>query len=82
MESPRFWRLKGQLYQLIGEKCPHCGVKIFPARDICPNSLCGRNTFTYPLRSKTERDYYNEKGVSIEENVKSTRIDLEELFFK
>ena len=30
------WRLKGERYRLEGEECPHCGVKIFPPRDICP----------------------------------------------
>ena len=39
MEIPRHWRLKQQRYGLIGEKCPHCDVKIFPPRDICPQ--CG-----------------------------------------
>jgi len=31
------WRLSDQRYQLIGEECPHCGVKIFPPRDACPD---------------------------------------------
>jgi len=39
MEIPRHWRLKKQRYGLVGEICPHCAVKIFPPRDICPN--CG-----------------------------------------
>jgi uncharacterized OB-fold protein len=39
MEIPRHWRLKNQRYQLVGEVCPHCEVKIFPPRDICPE--CG-----------------------------------------
>ncbi|MBN2001838.1 MAG: Zn-ribbon domain-containing OB-fold protein [Anaerolineae bacterium] len=30
------WRLRGQRYRLEGEICDHCGVKIFPPRDICP----------------------------------------------
>ncbi len=30
------WRLRGQRYRLEGEVCDHCGVKIFPPRDICP----------------------------------------------
>ncbi len=82
MEVPRHWRLKKQRYQLIGENCPHCGEKIFPPRDICPNSSCGKNTFTLPLISKVEKKYYNEKGVIIEEKIKSTRLNLEELFYK
>ncbi len=39
MEIPRHWRLKRQRYGLVGEICPHCSVKIFPPRDVCPN--CG-----------------------------------------
>ena len=39
MEIPRHWRLQRQRYNLIGEECPHCKGKIFPARDICPH--CG-----------------------------------------
>jgi hypothetical protein len=39
MEVPRYWRLKKQRYALQGESCPHCGIKIFPPRDICPE--CG-----------------------------------------
>jgi len=30
------WRLRGQRYRLEGEICNHCGAKIFPPRDICP----------------------------------------------
>src|SRR5512136_1001604 len=36
MEVPRHWRLKKQRYSLVGEVCGHCGNKIFPPRDICP----------------------------------------------
>ena len=39
MEVPRHWRLKKQRYALVGEVCPHCDVKIFPPRDVCPE--CG-----------------------------------------
>ncbi len=39
MEVPRHWRLKKQRYGLVGEVCPHCEVKIFPPRDVCPS--CG-----------------------------------------
>jgi uncharacterized protein len=39
MEISRHWRLKKQRYSLIGEVCPHCEVKIFPPRDVCPE--CG-----------------------------------------
>lgn len=36
MELSQHWRLNDQRYQLIGEKCPYCGVSIFPPRDVCP----------------------------------------------
>ena len=39
MEIPRHWRIKPQRYELVGEVCPHCAIKIFPPRDVCPN--CG-----------------------------------------
>jgi uncharacterized OB-fold protein len=39
MEVPRHWRLQKQRYGLVGEVCPHCSAKIFPARDVCPE--CG-----------------------------------------
>jgi uncharacterized protein len=39
MEISRHWRLKKQRYGLTGEICPHCEVKIFPPRDVCPE--CG-----------------------------------------
>ncbi len=35
MEVSRHWRLKNQRYSLIGETCDHCGVKLFPPRDVC-----------------------------------------------
>jgi len=37
MEISRHWRLRQQRYSLVGEVCPHCEVKIFPPRDVCPN---------------------------------------------
>src|SRR5438105_11318235 len=37
MEISRNWRLQQQRYGLVGEVCPHCEVKIFPPRDVCPN---------------------------------------------
>jgi len=36
MEISRNWRLQKQRYGLIGEVCEHCGSKIFPPRDVCP----------------------------------------------
>ena len=35
MEIPRFWRLQQQRYGLVGEICPRCETKMFPARDLC-----------------------------------------------
>jgi uncharacterized OB-fold protein len=37
MEISRNWRLQKQRYGLVGEVCEHCGDKIFPPRDVCPN---------------------------------------------
>jgi uncharacterized protein len=37
MEISRHWRIQQQRYGLVGEVCPHCEVKIFPPRDVCPN---------------------------------------------
>ncbi len=48
MENPRHWRIRKQRYALVGEVCPHCEVKIFPPRDVCPN--CGgeaKTQFTF-----------------------------------
>lgn len=36
MEIARHWRLQRRRYALVGEVCDHCGGKIFPARDVCP----------------------------------------------
>ncbi|HSH04374.1 MAG TPA: Zn-ribbon domain-containing OB-fold protein [Anaerolineae bacterium] len=35
MQVANHWRLKAQRYQLIGETCDSCGVKLFPPRDVC-----------------------------------------------
>jgi uncharacterized protein len=40
MNIAQNWRLADQRYQMVGEECPHCGIKIFPPRDACPN--CAR----------------------------------------
>ncbi len=37
MEIARNWRLQRHRYGLVGEVCDHCGIKIFPARDACPD---------------------------------------------
>ena len=44
MEVPRYWRNRNQRYTLVGEVCPHCEVKIFPPRDVCPS--CGQDAKT------------------------------------
>jgi uncharacterized OB-fold protein len=36
MGIPQFWRLQRHSYQLVGEQCNHCGSRIFPPRDVCP----------------------------------------------
>ena len=53
MDITRHWRLKKQRYALVGEVCPHCEVKIFPPRDICPS--CGeeaRDLFQFSGRGE------------------------------
>jgi uncharacterized OB-fold protein len=44
MRIPRNWRLQNQRYRLVGEVCDHCGAKLFPPRDICPE--CSRPAST------------------------------------
>ena len=36
MHIARNWRVKKQRYSLRGEICHHCGSKVFPPRDVCP----------------------------------------------
>ena len=36
MASPRFWRLRRELYLLEGVECRACGAKTFPPRLVCP----------------------------------------------
>jgi uncharacterized protein len=53
MEIPRHWRLQKQRYALVGEVCPHCQTRIFPARDVCPE--CGgeaKKPFAFSGRGK------------------------------
>ncbi len=53
MEVSRHWRLKQQRYSLVGEVCPHCHIKIFPPRDVCPE--CGqeaRETYQFSGRGE------------------------------
>ncbi|MGB9706509.1 MAG: zinc ribbon domain-containing protein [Microgenomates group bacterium] len=41
MSIPQNWRLGPIRLTLIGEKCGHCGAKIFPPRDLCPKCQQG-----------------------------------------
>ena len=61
MEVPRHWRLKKQRYSLVGEVCPHCEVKIFPPRDVCPE--CGGEAKTaYAFSGKGEVYSFTKMG--------------------
>ena len=53
MEISRHWRLQQQRYGLVGEVCPHCEVKIFPPRDVCPN-CAGEAKTPYTFSGKGE----------------------------
>ena len=33
---PQMWRLRDQRYRLEGAQCSNCGIKVFPAREVCP----------------------------------------------
>ena len=44
MRIPKHWRLQEQRYRLIGEVCDHCGKKLFPPRDVCPE--CSKPAYT------------------------------------
>ena len=36
MSLPSNWRTRKERLNLTGEICPHCGAKLFPPRDVCP----------------------------------------------
>jgi len=51
MQLASYWRTSKQRLNLTGEVCPHCGAKLFPPRDVCPQcsgaaktpfQFCGR----------------------------------------
>ncbi len=44
MNVPRNWRLQRMREALVGEVCGHCGVKLFPPRDVCPE--CHKPAYT------------------------------------
>jgi len=49
----RNWRLQQQRYRLVGEVCNHCGVTIFPPRDVCPEcALPAQTPFTFSGRGE------------------------------
>ncbi len=53
MEISRHWRLQKYRYGLIGEICSHCGLKVFPPRDVCPE--CGEEAkiqYTFSGRAR------------------------------
>ena len=53
MTIPSNWRLQGQRYRLVGEVCDHCGAKLFPPRDVCPE--CSKPAATpYTFSGKGE----------------------------
>ena len=49
MTFANYWRTRGQRLSLMGERCPHCGVTLFPPRDVCPK--CTRPAKTPQLLS-------------------------------
>ena len=50
---PSNWRLQGQRYRMVGEVCDHCGAKLFPPRDVCPE--CSKPAATpYTFSGKGE----------------------------
>lgn len=53
MEVSRHWRVRKQRYALVGEVCPHCEIKIFPPRDVCP-SCAGEAKTPYAFSGKGE----------------------------
>ena len=44
MHVSQNWRLNNTRYGLIGERCPSCGVAIFPPRDVCPECAAEAKT--------------------------------------
>ncbi len=53
MHIARNWRVKRQRYTLHGEICHHCGSKVFPPRDVCPE--CSKPAYDpYQLSGRGE----------------------------
>src|SRR5688572_22029118 len=55
MPSPNIeaWRSRSARLRFVGEVCPHCEIKIFPPRDVCPK--CNQEAKTqFPFSGKGE----------------------------
>ena len=55
MEISRHWRIRKQRYSMVGGACPNCEMKMFPARQICPN--CGHGSHA-ELQSNEQESLY------------------------
>lgn len=44
MHVSQNWRMNPSRYRLQGERCPACGVAIFPPRDVCPECAAEART--------------------------------------
>ncbi len=60
MHIARNWRVKKQRYSLQGETCHHCGTKVFPPRDICPE--CAKPAYD-PLQLSGQGEVYSHTTV-------------------
>jgi len=82
MELPRYHRMRGTLYRLLGSACRKCAHRIFPPRTVCPRckgqdleplAFSGRGTlysFTrvlQPPRGFTNFGTYNVGMVRLDE---------------
>ena len=56
MHIARNWRVKKQRYSLTGEICHHCGSKVFPPRDVCPE--CAKPAYD-PLQLSGRGEVYS-----------------------
>ncbi|NOX60983.1 MAG: Zn-ribbon domain-containing OB-fold protein [Chloroflexi bacterium] len=56
MHIARNWRVKKQRYSLTGEICHHCGSKVFPPRDVCPE--CAQPAYD-PLQLSGKGEVYS-----------------------
>ena len=56
MHIARNWRVRKQRYSLTGEICHHCGSKVFPPRDVCPE--CAKPAYD-PLQLSGRGEVYS-----------------------